>query len=184
VRIFIGIKLEEGVLAQIEKELKPFKKMKTSIRWTKPENIHLTLKFVGEVAADVYPEMERAVASFHFGQKPFKINFRGLGKFPAGDELNIFWIGLEPVVELETLFRRIEDILTRFGVEKETRRFLPHITVGRNKARFQFEPLLNELEKKSDVRLGESIVSSFQIFESRLAPRGPVYTIRSEVAIA
>jgi RNA 2',3'-cyclic 3'-phosphodiesterase len=184
VRIFIGIKLEEDIRAQIEKELKPFKKMKTPIRWTEPENIHLTLKFVGEVSADIYPEMERAVASGHFELKPFRINFRGLGKFPAGDEVHIFWAGIEPVVELETLFRRIEDILIRFGVEKETRRFLPHITVGRNRARFPFKSLLNELEKKCDVRLGESIASSFQIFESRLTPRGPIYTVRQEVAIA
>lgn len=183
-RIFIGIKLEEDIRAQIEKELKPFKKMKTPIRWTEPENIHLTLKFVGEVSADVYPEMERAVASGHFGLKPFRINFRGLGKFPAGDEVHIFWAGIEPVVELETLFRRIEDILIRFGVEKETRRFLPHITVGRNRARFPFKSLLDELAKKSDVRLGESIASSFQIFESRLTPGGPIYTVRQEVAIA
>jgi RNA 2',3'-cyclic 3'-phosphodiesterase len=184
VRIFIGIKLEEGVLAKIENVLKPFRKMKTPIRWTESENIHLTLKFVGEVADDVYPEMERAVASGHFGLKPFKVNFRGLGKFPAGDEAHIFWVGIEPVGELETLFRRIEEILARFGVEKETRRFQPHITVGRNKSRFSFKPLLDELEKQSDLLLGESVVSSFQIFESRLTPRGPVYTIRREVAIA
>lgn len=182
-RIFIGIELEEGVKARIEKELKPFKKMGTPIRWAKPENIHLTLKFIGEVAEDLYPRIENALAEASVGLTPIRVGGRGLGKFPAGDEVHIFWAGIEPSAELESLFHRIEDILARFRIERETRPFVPHITVGRNKARFQFKPLISELENKSDVRLGEWTVRSFQIFESRLTPQGPVYRVRKEVVL-
>ena len=182
-RIFIGIQLEEDIKTRIEKELKPFKKMGTPIRWAKPGNVHLTLKFIGEVADELYPQIESALAETSFGFTPFRVQGRGLGKFPAGDEVHIFWVGIEPSAELESLFHKIEDILARFRIERETRPFVPHITVGRNKARFPFKRLMGELENKSDVRLGDWTVGSFQIFESRLTPQGPVYTVRKEVVL-
>ena len=182
-RIFIGVKLNETVHQKIETFLKPFKKAGTPIRWVKPENVHITLKFIGEVPKDKYLQIEKQLSNLDLAVDSMDIKLTGCGKFGKQDTLNIFWIGLEPNPLLNRLYDLIEESLNKIGIEKESRPFKPHITVGRNKRNYNFKGFYETIADKSDQPIAEFTVSHFQVFKSDLKPEGPIYTILKEIPL-
>lgn len=182
-RVFIGIKFDESTRADIEKFLKPFKKIGTPIKWVKPENVHLTLKFIGEVSPEKFAQIEDAITSSDFAVGAFDLKIVGCGKFGRGSELNIFWIGIDKNEKIENLYQKIEDALQKVGISREEREFKPHLTVGRNKKRFNFKPLFQMIGEKADLPLSQFQVKAFQIFKSELFPTGPVYTVLKEISL-
>ena len=183
-RIFIGIKLDERVHDEIEKFLEPFKKISSPIRWVKPENVHFTLKFIGEVSEEKYAQIEKRLSEAEFNTGPFDLRLTGCGKFGRGNTLNIFWIGIAPSDPLAQVFNKIENTLAKIGIEKENRQFKPHITVGRNKKNFNFKSFSELIEENSDQLISEFNVGHFQVFKSQLRPEGPIYTILKEIPLA
>ena len=182
-RIFVGIKLDEATRENIARELKPFKKIANSIRWTEINNIHLTLKFIGEISADLLARIEASLLPAKIPVAPFPLKISGFGKFPAGDDLHIFWAGVEATPPLRVLFAGIEDTLAPLGIARETQPFNPHITLGRNKSRYNFKTLFEMLAAKRDLFLAECQVTSFQLFSSQLTPSGPSYKILKEIPL-
>ena len=182
-RIFIGLKLDKNVQDEIEKFLKPFKKLSSPIRWVKPQNIHITLKFIGEVPGEKYSQMEENLTAATFNTGPFNLTLAGCGKFGKKESLNILWTGIAPNQKLEHIYNTIEDTLEKSGIEKETRPFKPHITVGRNKKNFNFKSFFKIIEEKKDLPITEFTVDGFQLFKSRLTPSGPVYSILKEIPL-
>lgn len=183
-RVFIGIKLDERVHEEIEKFLAPFKKISSPIRWVNPENVHITLKFIGEVPEEKYAKIEKNLAEAEFDTGPFDLRLAGCGKFGRDNTLNIFWIGITPSDPLTRIFKKIENTLAKLGIEKENRPFKPHITVGRNKKNFNFRSFSQLIEEKSDHLIAELNVDHFQVFKSQLRPEGPIYTILKEIPLA
>jgi 2'-5' RNA ligase len=182
-RIFIGIKLDEITRESIAKELRPFKKIANSIRWTESSNIHLTLKFIGEVSEALLERIEKALLEVKMPVAPFLLKIAGFGKFPAGDNLHIFWAGMDDNPHLRTLFAWIENTLAPLGIPREAQPFNPHITLGRNKAHYNFKTLFELLASKQDLFLAECQVASFQLFSSQLTPSGPLYKILKEIPL-
>lgn len=182
-RVFIGIKFDDSTCRQIEKFLKPFKEISSPIRWAKPGNVHLTLKFIGEVTAEEYARIDDALSAAHFDVPPLTLEIAGCGKFGRGSELNIFWLGIEKNPGLEKLFQTIEETLAKIGISREERGFSPHITVGRNKQGFNFKPLLDLIAKRALVPITEFKAAAFQVFKSDLQPGGPVYTRLKEIVL-
>jgi 2'-5' RNA ligase len=182
-RIFIGIKLDEATRKTIATELKPFKEIANSIRWTESKNIHLTLKFIGEVSEALAMRIKEALLAAKISVAPFTMKIAGFGKFPAGDDLHIFWAGMEDNPQLRALFAWIENTLNPLGIAREAQPFNPHITLGRNKARYNFKTLFELLAEKQDLFLAECQVTSFQLFSSQLTPAGPLYKILMEISL-
>jgi len=183
-RIFTGIRLSEEAREKIVKELDPFRRIAPSIRWTGKENIHLTLKFIGEVEPGLSGKIAAALATAKFPLPPFRLRCRGFGKFPPGDDLHIFWAGVEDDPRLLSLFHAIEALLLPLGVACETRPFQPHLTLGRNTSRADFRRLFKLLGEKKDLFLAECPLAAFQLFRSDLTPAGPVYSIIKEIPLA
>jgi len=182
-RIFVGIKLDEATRESIAKELRPFKKIANSIRWTESSNIHLTLKFIGEVSEALLERIEKALLAAKIPVAPFQLKIAGFGKFPAGDNLHIFWAGMDDSPQLRALFAWIENTLAPLGIAREAQPFNPHITLGRNKARYNFKTLFELLAAKQELFLAECQVTSFQLFSSQLTPAGPLYRILKEIPL-
>ena len=183
-RIFIGIRLDDGVIEAIEKFLKPFKKANTPVRWVKPENTHITLKFIGEVSTEKYSQIEKALTDNRFNIGAFPVILEGCGKFGRGGSLNIFWIGIAANPSLKQLYEKIEGTLAKLGIKKEDRPFKAHITVGRNKKNFNFKSLFNLIDENKDRQIVDFTVTHFQLFKSQLTPEGPIYTILKEISLA
>jgi 2'-5' RNA ligase len=182
-RVFVGIKLDRTAVDNLAKVLKPFRKIAVPVKWTKTENIHLTLKFIGDVEQAAYQSIQQALSTDNYPVSEFLVRISGIGKFGRGQELNILWAGIEQSSPLEILFREIEGRLAGVGIPKETRPFKPHITLARNKKNIDVKPYLRLIEQHQDTFISESAVKGFQIFKSDLSPVGPTYTILKEITL-
>jgi len=182
-RVFIGIKLNENCIESIKRELKSFKKIGSPIKWTRDENIHLTLKFIGEINENKLEELISKIQERINEIIQFKMIIRGFGAFKRNGILTIFWTGVEKSKELYKLYTLIEDSCHSIGIKKELRDFVPHITLGRNKKNYNFKRFFEKLNDMNDKYIAEQMVSGFQIFKSELTQQGPIYSILKEIKI-
>lgn len=141
-------------------------------RWVSPANLHLTLRFIGEVDEDVAEAL--AAALEQVAVQPFELRIKGLGVF--GHPPHALWAGVEDVPKgaLATLAAQVESVLVRGGLEPEHRKFTPHITLARfrkvNEAR-----IARFLEEGAGLSLEPFWVSGFSLFQSHLRPEGAEY---------
>ena len=181
IRAFIAIELPPDVqqgLEQVSEQLKEQLGEK-SVRWVPVSNIHLTLKFLGDVSAnnlDVIKEIIRAEASL---QKPMEFSVGQLGAFPKARHPRVIWVGVEAPPELITLQRGIEARTAKVGYAPDQREFSPHLTLGR----VSRNASPGEVRKIGDVIcdnkvgfLGAARVQAIHLFKSDLRPSGAVYT--------
>ena len=148
-----------------------------AVRWVKPENIHLTLRFLGDTQPDLIPQIGRAIDQ-KVGHLPMiDLELNELGSFPNSKSPRIIWVGIGGEVDLlNQLHISIEQALNRFGWEPEGRRFYPHLTIGRVKDRKS----VNQANLPYG-RVVESLsftVMAVTLIESVLKPEGASYTGR------
>jgi RNA 2',3'-cyclic 3'-phosphodiesterase len=173
-RAFIAIALPENIHAELARQQQLFRPAGRDARWTRPEGIHLTLKFLGEISAEQVKGVTEAIAALGEFQE-FPVEVRGFGFFPDARRPRVFWAGVEAPEALPTLASRIDRAMERLGFAPEQRAFNPHLTLARFKApRPQLE-LAALAERQKDLSLGRFEVSEFFLFESKLSPEGAAY---------
>ena len=118
-RIFIGIKLDNYVLDTIEAFLKPFKKISSPIKWVKNENLHITLKFLGEVSPQQYSKLETRLSDLKKHDHPIDLKISGCGKFGKENSLNILWIGIQENIPLGSTYSQIRELLSKIITARE-----------------------------------------------------------------
>lgn len=151
----------------------------SAVRWVPVQNMHLTLKFLGDVSAanvEMLSQMLRAEADlFHC----FDLRFGGLGSFPNLKRPRVIYIGIQAPPILEALQRGIESASHRLGYESEERSFSPHLTIGRvkqNVTATEQQTIRRALEETRIDSLGTARVDSVHLYKSDLKPTGSVYT--------
>jgi len=171
-RLFIGIQLSDPVKTKLCELCRDLKKDAPKIRWIKEDNIHVTLKFLGETDKkdQIIDILKNKVST-----PKFRLEFQGLGSFGKGLDLRILWAGIGACEELATLFNEIESALESLEFPRETRRFSPHITLGRNKQGRINEAFSEKIHRLSDHEFGVEDVTSFQLISSTLKLSGPTY---------
>jgi len=131
-RTFIAIDLSQEIKSQLTATVRLLKPVARDIKWVAPDNYHLTLKFIGEVAeeqVEVIKAVLNGVASKH---NRFNLAARGTGSFPPGQSrMRVIWVGLEAGPELYSIQSDLEEALSREGFQREERSFAPHLTIGR-----------------------------------------------------
>jgi 2'-5' RNA ligase len=189
IRTFIAIELDEGIkdgLTQLQERLQG-QAPRGSVRWVRPEGIHLTLKFLGDVPADQIGEITRALQKSCQGFAPFSLSCGGLGCFPNLKHPNVVWVGLqEETGALAQLQQAIEENVAPLGYPTEKRKFSPHLTLGRVQKRVGSGDLrrLGELVGASETGTwGQMEVRSVNLVRSDLRPSGAVYTRLAEVGL-
>ena len=187
-RLFIAVELTPAARLYAEKVLRMFKeKLPSGVRWVRPEGIHLTLKFLGNVSNDAVPIIESSMCRAAEGIYPFTVRVQGAGCFPSSRRPRVLWLGLQG--ELETLLTaqsRLEDSLEALGVDRETRRFRPHLTLGRVSGGLS-EGWAERLEKTLQIvgAMGscDLPVDGLSLMESVLGKEGAVYTQMAFIAV-
>ncbi len=173
-RAFVAIDLPAEIHAELERQQLAFRLACHDARWTRPEGIHLTLKFLGEISEAQVKSVTETLAALGEFQK-FPVEVRGFGFFPNARRPRVFWAGVEAPEALAALAGRVEQAMEGLGFPREQRAFNPHLTLARFKIPRPQPELAALVEKMSAFSLGRFEVSGFFLFESKLSPQGAEY---------
>ena len=173
-RAFIAIDLPEAIHAALKRQQQEFRSACRDARWTRPEGIHLTLKFLGEISDAQVREVTDALAALG-AFEPFPVEVKGFGFFPNGRRPRVFWVGVEAPPALGELARRVETAVEKLGFAPEQRAFAAHLTLARFPAPRPQPALEALLEQRAGAELGRFEASEFFLFESKLSPQGAQY---------
>jgi 2'-5' RNA ligase len=177
-RTFVAVELSSSVTAKAVKLIERLRATGVEANWVKREDMHLTLKFLGDVRDTETPDVCRVVQAAAATVEPFEVVFRGAGAFPDAQRPRTLWIGVttgeEELVELQTAVE--EGLHSQLGYPKERRRYVPHLTLGRVK-HLPDDPqaLAAALEQASDYDGDLTTVEEVVTFASFLRDTGPRY---------
>lgn len=147
------------------------------IRWVNPNNIHLTIKFLGDVKPAKIDDVDRTLAESVKRCEPISLTIRGAGVFPGIKRPRVFWMSVSgDTPALTALHGVVDDHLKTLGFSKERKPFRGHLTLGRFKRAVDSGKLLQAIESCRVFQSPEFVLSRLTLFESDLRPTGPVYT--------
>jgi len=180
-RAFIAVDLPQPIKAALSDEQRALRAAAAltsgrneDIKWTRPEGIHLTLKFLGEISPTQVTQATQALAELG-SFEPFELRVKGFGFFPDARRPRVLWVGVEAPAALGELAHRVETAMNRLGFAAEGRTFSPHLTLARFNVSRPRPELVACLEPKTGVILGGFAVSEFFLFESKLSSGGAQY---------
>ncbi len=181
VRAFVAVDLEPEVTERLAQVLAELRRQVDGrvVRWVPAENIHLTLKFLGDVSVHNLPLLEDALRAEALGRTAFALSVGGLGAFPSENQPRVLWVGVEAPDVLMSLQRGIESRMERLGYAREKRSFNPHLTLGRvsrSATAREVRQVARLLREYKLGFLGVSEVEAVHLFRSDLRPAGAVYT--------
>ena len=154
------------------------------MRWVRPESVHLTLKFLGDVPVDAIPTIHQTLQQVAEGSAAFSVAVRGLGCFPNAARPRVLWMGLDdPRRELVQLQSNIESTLAGLDVSADKRLFRPHLTLARTRGSWVGEELDVLLSEYRNRLFGYLAVSHLHLMRSDLHKNGAVHTRLCSVAL-
>jgi len=178
-RGFIAIDIDSfQKIIQFENEIK---NTDTIVKLVEPENIHITLKFLGDTDVDYIERIEEIIKESVKGFDTFEIQLKGAGVFPNQNYIKVIWIGINNGEQIGTIASDIDDHISSLGFHKEKRRFSPHLTIARVKSAKNKEKIIELIEKYQEIEFGTIKVNSIKLKQSELTPEGPIYTTLKEV---
>lgn len=180
-RGFIAIDI--NVTSNVLKLLKDITNSNADVKLVKPQNIHITLKFLGDVQEDFIDEIEQIMKDSVKLIEPFTIKLSGTGVFPNQNYIRVVWIGVKDAEIIETISRCIDERLSQPDFKREKRGFSAHLTIGRVKTAKNKQLLLKAIERYKDFEFSTQEVNSIKLKKSDLTPKGPIYTTLREVKL-
>ncbi len=184
IRSFIAIPLAPVIVEGLSRFQKQLEKSlpEQAIRWTPSEQMHLTLKFLGNVEGAAVEQLKSALEPLGRDFAPLHLKAEGLGGFPSTRNPRVLWVGLHGDLEpLKTLQQKVEQV-TEPWAEKEDRRFHPHLTLGRVRENFlrKARQIGEVLQTTTAPPFGEWVVRHFYLMRSQLSPKGATHSVVAE----
>ncbi|MEM0359527.1 MAG: RNA 2',3'-cyclic phosphodiesterase [Candidatus Hadarchaeales archaeon] len=174
-RTFLALEINEEVRERLVKFQRKLLQGWASLKLVEPENLHLTLKFLGEVEEGRLGEIEEAVRKGCAGSSPFIMEVKGTGVFPNPHYVRVVWAGVgEGWEKVSSLQRNVDRELGRLGFPRETE-FVPHLTLARVKSVRDRERFLKVVEEGRGEEFGKTEVREVHLKKSLLTPKGPIY---------
>lgn len=181
-RLFTAIEFSESIREGLLELISSFEDF--SLRWTKRENLHLTLKFIGPFPESRLPELREEIEKTLLEIPSFPLKLQRLGVFPNPKRPSAFWVGVDRNETLLQMAKELEEKLEKLDIPREDRPFRAHITLGRMPRRKDWgDPkklasLLKEISFQD-----EMTVEKIALFKSSLLPEGPVYEVLQEFSL-
>jgi 2'-5' RNA ligase len=181
VRLFVACEVPDEAKSSIGEVIETLRSRSgTAVRWIRPEGVHVTLKFLGEVPVRQLPAIKLAIQEAVVGHSPFELEFSNIGTFGGREGLRIMWVGIAgDVLRLEALVRAVNAALAVVGFEPERRPFRPHLTLGRVR-----DEIPTRQRAEIEVAVGKMAVppsawrtTHVSLMRSRLGPGGAVYEV-------
>ncbi|MDI6758152.1 MAG: RNA 2',3'-cyclic phosphodiesterase [Candidatus Omnitrophota bacterium] len=187
-RTFIAIELPKEVrdtLSQLQEELK---KTKADVKWVSPENIHLTLKFLGERNEKKINQIAQILEEIAKDKISFTTSISNIGAFPKIDFPRVLWVGIDKGdKEIKEIVKELEEKIARLGIPKEDKPFSSHITLGRTRSTLNRQELVQGLNTLSENFPKETSlefsITKLTFFKSTLTPGGPIYETLKEIIL-
>jgi len=184
-RAFIAIELPKEIKDYLGKLQNQLKTSGADIKWVEPQNIHLTLKFLGEIDDVLLAKINEIIQAAASGRNEFYMRLTEVGAFPSISSPKVIWVGIdEGDKEVKGIAAELEENIAKIGMPKESRAFSSHITIGRSKSALNQVKLLQLLKELAGKPAEENLrfaVKKIFLFKSTLTPKGPVYEILKNV---
>lgn len=177
-RLFVAVDLTTELSAVVGELLGELRRIRSAAQaaWTKPENLHFTMQFLGEVEEFRLPALHHALTEAAHAQSAFELQLAGWGVFPNATRPRVVWLGCaEPVAPMIALADGIGRALEPVGFPREARPFHPHLTLARLRQPTLDEAVRRRLDARTRQPLGRMRVEEFHLYESRLHPTGAEY---------
>jgi 2'-5' RNA ligase len=179
-RAFIAVELDPQLLPKVLELQREILSVGADIKAVEPENIHFTLKFLGEIPESRLGAIISCMNNLSFASFPIEI--LGVGCFPNPRNPRVIWMGLSMGSDaLTKLSKQLDDCLQEIGLGSEGERFTPHLTIGRVRSGRNKAALAKKLGELLNADVGKMIIGSVKLKKSMLTPRGPIYTTLHEV---
>ncbi len=180
-RAFIAIDINEAVRQKLVAAQEQLEATGAGLKLVEPPNIHVTMKFLGEVPEDKINAITEALGRAVAGTAQFNIDIRGMGVFPSLHYIRVVWAGVvEGRDEIIGLEQKIERELRPLGFPSE-RDFVPHITIARVKTAREKERLAAFVMETKDTEFGVTRAQAVELKQSTLTPKGPVYSTLARI---
>jgi 2'-5' RNA ligase len=178
VRSFLAFELPPEIKEQVRQVSEQLKRSKMDVRWVKPDNIHLTIVFLGDVREGDISAIAGEIEQVCYGFHPFELHLKGLGLFPDRRRPRVLWAGYHGDIERMASLRDVlHERLIPFEIKEEKREFKPHLTIGRFRNPGRGNEQLDEILGLHDGLTSPSFqVGELVLFKSELKPHGPEYT--------
>jgi RNA 2',3'-cyclic 3'-phosphodiesterase len=183
-RTFIAIEIPSEIKSALAALQMKLGRAGADVSWTKTENLHLTLNFLGEVDEKRIVEVEKACVSLAAEFQPFTLNLNDTGVFPNTRQPRVLWAGLSGEVDnLYEMHRRLDERLALIGFKREEKKFHPHLTIGRLKSNKNTRELLALADAHPLPELS-FLVTEIVLMKSELHPAGSEYTPMAKVSLS
>jgi 2'-5' RNA ligase len=183
-RAFVALILPEEIVDYLVRIQRSLKSKGVSIGWVRPENLHLTIKFLGDMPESDVPRAADALQKAVDGMPAFELTVQGMGVFPGIKRPRVLWVGLGGAPHLlKQLHGRLEAALEPMGVMPDKRGFTAHLTLGRIRKRIDPNRLLTVMVDAGGFAPKSFFAQRLALFKSDLQPRGAIYTPLSEVVL-
>lgn len=183
-RIFIAVEVApelQQVIAETEQRLE---EAGAKLRWTKPANLHFTLRFLGEIPLAQVAKAKVATREAAAGVTPFSIELTSMGAFPSVQRPRVVWVGVgEGHEAMQALAERLDERLAHYRFPLESRPFQVHLTLARVRDSREWGSLVRALDRFKDTVIGSQPVDQMLVMESQLSPRGSTYIRVEEVGL-
>jgi 2'-5' RNA ligase len=184
-RCFVAVKVADSVRDLIVRVQDSLRRADAHVKWVERENLHLTLKFLGDLADDQVASIRRLLAEEATRWRPMALQYAGIGAFPERGSPRVVWAGaVGDIDRLAGLTAAVERHAEAVGVPRERHPFVAHLTIGRVKSDRHLKRLQAALEPQRQVPLGKDAVDCFTLFQSTLTPDGPVYEVLETYTLA
>jgi RNA 2',3'-cyclic 3'-phosphodiesterase len=184
-RTFIAVVASPEIRQAARKAAEILQPAAGGVKWVTPENLHWTLQFLGDIDMLEIPAVSAAVSQAVRDVEAFELAARGVGAFPAPDRPRTLWLGAGAGAQsMIALQAGIQRKLDRLGYRGESRRYVPHLTLGRAGRDSPPRPLVRELASLADYDAGAMLVEEVTVFSSQLLPEGPLYEVLAHAPLA
>jgi len=184
IRSFIALDLPEDLKKGLQNLQDKARKHTDCVRWVRPDNIHMTLKFLGAIEESQVEPIAQILENMTSGITPFKLQVKGFGAFPNARNPKVIWVGMEDNQQRLVLFQeKLEGTLAAIGFAPEKRAYSPHLTLGRVKESRGKRDIEQLIEKYKNEDLGYFTADTIVFYRSDLHPSGPVYSFLKTIQL-
>lgn len=178
VRSFVAVELDPEIRKRVAGAAEELRGAGAEVAWVPPENLHCTLRFLGELEPARLDRVRAGLAEKLRGAAPLRMSLEGVGRYPErGEFVRVLWVGCRGELDrLRDLWERVQAAARGAGLARDEHGFSPHVTIGRVKSKKNLRALLGKLADLKGRRFGEQSVDGVSLMRSRLEASGAVYT--------